>query len=717
MNLGWYAHRLGSMSAPEVVWRLRGVGRTYRSGGRYGVPTDSELLGSGNRTWSDALSAFREGAGGALLFGKTRAEEIADRLPLQVEALIRAAERTCENRFEFFADPEVRLDTPIDWWSDPLRGVQWPSKPAHRIDHRRGPGDPKWIWELNRLQHLPWLASARMFTGEERFATVALSQLDSWIARNPPGWGIAWRGAFEAGIRSISVALTLDGLRDAQALTEARFARAVRMLAAGAERCLQDRSRFSSANNHLVGELAGPAIVALLLPELRHAARWEADAVAALAVEADRQILPDGAGAEQALGYQVFVVELLTVVAAVLFRRYGHAPDRLTAAIFRSREYLEAVIGECDPEPHYGDDDQGFAVRLGPEPRRTVREHLGIVDAFLADRPAGAVESPESLTAAWLSSARPVKVREQITLRTTAAGSAFAPDGGMAVLRSGPRTILMDVGALGYLSIAAHGHSDALAMSLNFAGESLIGDPGTGSYYRNPEWREAHRSTRAHATACVDGLDQSVRGGPFLWMRHAQVRVREIDLLGGIVDAEHDGYRRLPAPVVHRRRVMAPPTLKSVLVLDLFTGRGRHDVHVSWPMAPDLEVEPAGAGHRARRRGVPVLELAYAVSGGVVTTEAVRGDDDSALGWWSRELEHRVPAWAPSVRCHADLPFVCATVLLPFPESRAPGPHAVVPARSIADLRVDVEEGRVQVEWIDLDGPHRVAFEMDRVRT
>ncbi|WZU31546.1 hypothetical protein Rruber_01007 [Rhodococcus ruber] len=712
MNLGWYAHRLGSMSAPEVVWRMRGVGRTYWSGGRCGVPRDSELLGSGHRTWSDALSAFREAAEGPLLFGKTRAEDIAERLPLQVGALIRAAERTCENRFEFFADPEVRLETPIDWWSDPLRSVQWPSKPAHRIDHRRGPGDPKWIWELNRLQHLPWLASARMFTGEERFATVALSQLDSWIARNPPGWGIAWRGAFEAGIRSISVALTLDGLRDSQALTEARFARAVRMLAASAERCLQDRSRFSSANNHLVGELAGPAIVALLLPELRCAARWEADAVAALAAEADRQILPDGAGAEQALGYQVFVVELLTVVAAVLIRRYGHAPDRLTAAIFRSREYLEAIIGECDPEPHYGDDDQGFAVRLGPEPRRTVREHLGIVDAFLADRPVGAVESPESLTAAWLSSARPVNVREQITLRTTAAGSAFAPDGGMAVLRSGPRTILMDVGALGYLSIAAHGHADALAMSLNFAGESLIGDPGTGSYYRNPEWRAVHRSTRAHATACVDGHDQSVRGGPFLWMRHARVRVREIDLVRGIVDAEHDGYRRLSDPVVHRRRLVAPPALESVLVLDLFTGHGRHDVHVSWPMAPDLDVESVGAGHRVRRHGVPVLELVYAVSGGVVTTEAFHGDGGSGLGWWSRRLEHREPAWAPSVRCSADLPFVCATVLLPHAARDTSGARSTPPARTVTDLRVEIEGERVQVAWNDVDGRHRVDLDL-----
>ena len=173
--------------------------------------------------------------------------------------------------------------------------------------------------ELNRLQHLPWLAQAWLLTGDERYGTEALDQLDAWITANPPGRGIAWRGAFEVGVRAISVLVALQGLADHPALTPERYARAVRMLAAGARRCWRDRSKHSSANNHLVGELAGLATVAILLPELAASARWERDAVAALAVEADRQILPDGVGAEQAVGYQVFTAELLAVVA--LLRR------------------------------------------------------------------------------------------------------------------------------------------------------------------------------------------------------------------------------------------------------------------------------------------------------------------------------------------------------------------------------------------------------------
>ena len=98
------------------------------------------------------------------------------------------------------------------------------------------------------------------------------------------------------------VAVALQGLRDSQALTVHRFERVVRMLASSAARCWRDRSRFSSANNHLVGELAGLAVVALLLPDLRPAQRWLHNALSGLSEQATRQILPDGAGAEQALG-------------------------------------------------------------------------------------------------------------------------------------------------------------------------------------------------------------------------------------------------------------------------------------------------------------------------------------------------------------------------------------------------------------------------------
>ena len=79
---------------------------------------------------------------------------------------------------------------------------------AFRIDYRpahdSGGRDPKIIHELNRQQHLPRLAKAYLLTGDERYASEAVAQLNSWIDQNPPGRGINWQSSLEIGIRTIS---------------------------------------------------------------------------------------------------------------------------------------------------------------------------------------------------------------------------------------------------------------------------------------------------------------------------------------------------------------------------------------------------------------------------------------------------------------------------------------------------------------------------------
>ena len=82
----------------------------------------------------------------------------------------RLPERVLAGQVRYFGYPEVVLGRPIDWSRDGVTGFDWPDVPARTLDHRTAPADPKWIWELNRLQHLPWLAQAYLFTGREEFA-------------------------------------------------------------------------------------------------------------------------------------------------------------------------------------------------------------------------------------------------------------------------------------------------------------------------------------------------------------------------------------------------------------------------------------------------------------------------------------------------------------------------------------------------------------------
>jgi hypothetical protein len=275
--------------------------------------------------------------------------------------------------------------------------------------------------------------------------------------------------------------------------------------------------------------------------------------------------------------------------------------------------------------------------------------------------------------------------------------SHFAEFGGLVVLRSGGRRMTMDVGPLGYLSIAAHGHADALAVSLCAGGTELIGDPGTASYYGHPDWRRTHRGTRVHATVTVDGQDQSVMGGPFLWTRHALVRVHTVDLQRGIVDAEHDGYGRLSDPVTHRRWLVAPPTQAWALVVDALDGLGEHEMRASWPLHPALDVIATSQGHRVEKDGIPALQIAYAATSPVLVDQ-VKGDVETNLGWWSERLEARTPSWLVSGVCRGSVPMVMATVL------QHQGQGA---AGALTDLVVGVEKSKIFVRWRD-KSEHRV---------
>lgn len=687
---GWYVRRLRAMRPREVLWRVR----------QTALPRVSTVrIGFSDHQWAESLDNFRGSRGRPILLDSRRAAVLAETVPDLITPALGAADLYVANIFQFFGYPPVALARPIDWNHDPISDTAWPDASSSRIDHRIADGDVKWIWELNRLQHLPLLAQGWLFTGDTRYSSAAFEHLDSWIDQNPPGRGIAWRGAFEAGLRSISVALALQGLRDSPDLTVDRYRRIVHVLAVSAERCWRERSLYSSANNHLIGEMTGLAVVGMMFPDLPGAERWERRAVRVLSVEAGKLILPDGCGAEQSIGYQIATVELIHLVAALLLERDGHAPPAITEAIARSSRFLAAIVGHDDPDPRYGDADQEFAFRLGAEEVRTVRQHLGITSAL--GWGAGAVNAHErTLTAEWYRRMAP-----PTGVSTVVPGSGkdrvpdafFAADGGLVVFRRGRRRITMDVGQLGYLSIAAHGHADALAVTLSVDGQDIIGDPGTGSYYRHPGWRTVMRGTRAHGTVCVDGEDQSAIGGPFLWTDHANARVRGVDLESGIVDAEHDGYRRLSGQIMHRRWLIAPPDERSQLVVDLLTGEGAHEVRTTWPLHPDLSVDSSADRLTVIRREVPILELLHA-SNKPLRTEGVFGDDARGLGWWSDFLESRRPSWWLCGVSHAELPVVIATLLCPGDGVRTDG------------LAVRMSGQAISVTWNEGGEPRRKAI-------
>ncbi|MER7764209.1 heparinase II/III-family protein, partial [Streptomyces sp. NPDC097619] len=219
------------------------------------------------------------------------------------------------------------------------------------------------------------------------------------------------------------------------------------------------------------------------------------------------------------------------------------------------------------------------------------------------------------------------------------------PDAGLTVLR-GPDGIWArcDGGPHGFLRIAAHAHADALSVEVRQDGVDVLADPGTYCYHGQPEWRSYFRSTLGHNTLELDGTDQSVSGGPFLWTRHARSRVLDVDTSGAARAtstwwAEHRGYRG----AVHRRRVELVAGRRELRLTDEVRTPGRA-VRLAFHLGPEVTAELVadrallswtvdGAERSA------VLELPEGLS-----WRAHRGETAPPLGWYSAGFGRKEPA-------------------------------------------------------------------------
>jgi hypothetical protein len=224
------------------------------------------------------------------------------------------------------------------------------------------------------------------------------------------------------------------------------------------------------------------------------------------------------------------------------------------------------------------------------------------------------------------------------------------PDAGLVILRSRPEDgpeiwCRCDGGPHGFLSIGAHAHADALSLEVRHDGVDVLADPGTYCYHGEPEWREWFRSTAAHNTVEIGGVSQSESGGPFLWTTHAETRTLTADVGEQPLQswsAEHNGYRRLNTPTVHRRSVTLDSPGRRLTVVDTFDTATEVPLRLSWLLGPEVHVDldevraaltwPVGPN---RRRGTVVLPEG-------LTWALRRAEADPVAGWYSPRFGDRI---------------------------------------------------------------------------
>jgi uncharacterized heparinase superfamily protein len=493
---------------------------------------------------------------------------------------IARAEAVLAGRFTFLAHEE-HLEVP-----------DWNARPA----------SPLWTYNLHYFEYARDLAWARLLTGEQRFADRFAELAESWIADTSGGRGPGW----EPYPMSVRLSFWLEALLLLGDALEAGVAERIRTSAYVQLCALEQRIEWHLLANHVQKNLHAILLGGLAFEDER-AGRWRRDYGALLWRELFEQVLPDGAHFERSPSYHALALVDFLEALQLVEATGGRAPENV-------RPMLERMVAA------YGclSRDDGTPLLLN-------------------DSAIDAAPAPEA-----------IRVRAQQTLGT----QPSAPEGVWALRDAGyfgvrdagaPSTLnarasslVVDCGPIGPDYQPAHGHCDALSFLLDIGDIPIVVDSGLSGYDGNG-LRAYERSTRAHNTVSVDGLDQSELWGTFRVARrvraHGASIAREGDrtVFRGSATPFHDARR-----THHRVISLGADSLEVTDTVDGNEVRAQSFLHLH----PSVLVTLIDGVARARV-GALEMDIEPLNCEGMTCESGVL---DPAQGWYAERFGQAVPA-------------------------------------------------------------------------
>jgi hypothetical protein len=548
------------------------------------------------------------------------------------------ADLALAKRFSIFGDI-VDAGQPTRWRRDFRSGIESGLgffrrtpylDPAHTGDH-------KLVWEMNRHQHLVAMAQAYGLSGRRELLDEIERHLESWNDANPWMRGMNWTSALEVAFRALSW-LWVYHLAG-NALGE----RLRGMLADGLYRhgrYLENNLSFYFApNTHLLGEAVALHALGRLLPELPRAAQWARVGRQVTEAQMFRQVREDGSHFEQSAYYHLYALDMF-LFHQILEQGTREYCERLE----RMAEYLDALIGPGELLPTVGDDDGGRFFHPFGERQLFARATLATCGVVFS-RPDW-IRSPERLHEQafwWLGPIRPP------VAACVASRSRHFRDSGTAVMESDLLHVVFDGGPFAR-GPAGHSHGDSLSIVAQSTGVEVLVDSGTYTYVEDTE-RERFRSTAAHNTVRVDGLEQGTPANSFAWSGKPEVRMEH-----WVCEGDHVAAQAVCryGNITHRRTCSLAGAGNSVLILvDEVEGpAGEHLIEQFWHCAGHVEQESSSI---------------FLINGRASLTVAgkpnIRMEEGGLHGWRSTVFGRKQPASVLTISIRDTLPAILITAI------------------------------------------------------
>lgn len=630
-KLTWYTNRLQSMSNREVLYRIKQhiqgrIEKITTQKNKFPFPTEYEKVFTASIQITNTILT------------QNLIEEFKDYKQCNIFGQI------------------LDITTPIDWHVDILSNKKFPLLFAKDINIRTEQyGNAKVVWEINRLQFLLPLAIKYIYTKNENDLTLWMNIMTSWIKENPYLKGINWYSNIEINIRLINWYYCWQVLWGQESVqknkTFIEFTQKY-WLPTIHQHCVysyKNPSRYSSANNHAIAEYAG-LFIASCCWSFPAAKKWNNYAKKRLEKQIVFQHSKNGINKEQASSYIQFTTDFLMISLAVGKKYNINFSDQYKKYLHAICSYILNILDINGNYLYYGDGDDGKV--LITSTNNQFNNFLSILTSAAIAFKDGTFKwrAPNwDIKNELLLGEEGKKSFASLTVTPIVLNSKFYEEEGHFISRKTNidkhQEILFHFNAapLGFLSIAAHGHADALSILLHINGYPFIVDAGTYTYHTEPKWRKYFVSTAAHNTINIDDKNQAAHKGPTMWLKHYETKSYYISQHGEFekIFATHDGYLNLGCK--HERGMVIDKFNGKFLMKDHITvNKKSHQINFLLHLHPAVQIQQEDTHVFLLRRPETSVPVRITLDS-QLKTAIVRGALNPIQGWYSSSFLNKEP--------------------------------------------------------------------------
>lgn len=512
------------------------------------------------------------------------------------EQILGYADTILNNKFALYGDI-IETGEKLNWLKDYISGFEWKKELTWKDDYFNFPKgtDIKNAWELGRFNQGILLGKAYLITSDEKYTTKFKDLFYSFLNDNPFCASVHWTDSSEVSIRLINLAFALPFFFHSPGADEKfinDYMDAILLHSVFAENNLQ--YKINRGSGYLLNLLA-LAVTGVLFKDNSYGIKLFNFAYSGFEFEIRNQVHKDGVTYEQSLQYHAISLEafyLAKIITEKNGRSFSSGYDEVLYNLFEVHsEYLRDDFSL----PQIGDSVSGRIIPFNANDRELDFSFPLPVGAYLFEEGKFKYSFPEGSAELLLLFGLQYKEKyKSINKSTPFYDSREFDQGGHYIIRTPQMHLFIEAGEIGNRGEGAPGHNDIFSFELFYNNKEFIVDPGTYSFFSDPDIRNHLRSVRCHNSVCIDNELLTKFEGVFKIkedLTKPKILEWKSDNEEDILSIQHYAYTRFVDPVICKRTFKFMKYKNILKIKDEMFGGSDHTASANLIFHPDVKLE------------------------------------------------------------------------------------------------------------------------------